>query len=367
MRARATHSTNLFMTTRPHDAVNELLLAPELTAGAHEAIWDATVHGRVELSRFPAESGLDSNDRFLDLLLERRLERGKLHLEGGLTRDTTNRVESFDLDTGLVTRKIDRHLRRWTAQGEYALTERWLARAELGYQAAHYPEGAAVGLTDYTWIQPSLSLFYRWNARWQLFGSLAHSRLHFDNRANLVSKTDSLQLGALYQLSERDTLQFSIGRRNTDAEFDVFFFGIPVGRLTQSDKGLVYNGQYTRKYEAGTLEVNLSRSTTPSSLGVDTDTTSVDITAKRAFSPRLHGELRISAFDSKTIGNNTSSADYTRWQLAPAVFWNLTERLALQARYTYRRVKRDIAHATAHGNVFTVGLVYRWDPITSAR
>ena len=368
VRARTTHSTNLFMTTQPHDAVTEVLLAPKLKGGAHGELWDATATGRLEFSRYPGEDGLGSNDRFLDLNFERRLERGKLNLDAGLSRDTTNRVESFDLDTGLITRQIDRNRRNLSVSGEYSLSERWLASASLAYQSASYPDGAALGLTDYTWTQPTVSLFYRWNEQWQLFGSLAHSRLNFDNSVNTVSKTNSAQLGVQYQWSERDTFQFSIGRRTTRASFDVFFLGfIPLGRTTNSDKGLVYNGRYTRKYETGELDLSLSRSTSPSSLGVDTDTTSLNLKARKRFSPLVTGELAVSVYSSSTIGSNSTSADYDRWQVSPTLYWRLTERWALNARYTYRRVKRDVGNATATGNVYTVGLVYRWDPIEVAR
>lgn len=371
---REEYNDNIRLTNAAHDDVWGTILDPRLSLSRRSELWDLTANGRVRAAWYSGDQDLDTTDTFLDLAVKRSFERGSWQASAGLINDTTLRNEVLDQDTGLVVNQVDREQRQGSLGGEYMLTETFWIEASLGYSEYEYDQGQRFGLSDYDYLTPSLRGIYQLNHKTQLFTTLTHSRVEYDSVSELVSKTNSLQVGASYEITELWTLSGSVGGRRTESEFTEFQQPIPGGPVfpfqrEESNNGLVYDVSFTREFETGQLGFTASRSVIPSSTGADTETTRVNLNGAYRFNPRLRTRLVLSYYDSATLGERQTLADTERYRVAPSVEWRWTEALTLNAGYSYTRVKRDVAVSSGNvdSNAAFISLGYSWPPLSVSR
>lgn len=375
---RGEYNDNIRLTTAEHDAVWGLILHPKLALSRRTELWDLSATGRVRGAAYEGQDGLNTVDNFLDIAAKRQLERGSLEASAGLAYDTTLQTEFLDLDTGLVVNQIDRTRKELRVAGSYILTEATWVEGALGYSTIEYDGGEIYGLLDYDYLTPSLTLIHQLDARVKVFTVLSHSRVDYERADQLESKTDSMQIGGSYDLSERWKLNGSIGARRTSTSnvvpverpgFEIFYpFIYDLADRESETTGLVYNAALSRSFETGNISLNATRSITPSSTGTDTDTTSVSINADRRFNAKLSGRLAVSYFQSESVGNTRTLADRERYRVEPSLSWSLDRDLRLSTGYSYTHVSRGSAGAgTADNNAVFVSLGYYWPRMAVSR
>ncbi len=367
------YDDNIRLVAGPHDNAWGTVLKPAVELAMRTEVTTFTGKGRFELGRYSGQRGLDSNDAFLDLSASRKLERGDLGLDASAARDTTLRTGAFNPDTGLVVDKVGRTTYSATLHGSYLLNERTRGELRYQWQSASYDNGERLGLFDYRYRVPSASLVYQYDPQLAFTGSFSHSRLDFTIPTDFVSETNSGDLGAIYQWSERLQLRASAGRRHTRSTRTPFLalFGlqVPIGRVTTSNSGSVYRASANYKYEAGSLDLDASRTATPSSTGTETDDTEFDVTARRRFSPKLSGEVAARYLQTRIVGGTLTvlNSDQDLLLVQPVLRWHFTEHWTLSGHYRYRRVKRRGTGQTATSNAILATLRYQWQPWSVSR
>lgn len=375
---RGEYDDNIRLTSLDHDDVWGTIVDPSLKLSRRTELWDLNATGRVRAAWYSGDEDLDTVDNFLDLAAERRFERGSLEASAGLANDTTLQNEYLDIDTGLVINQIDRSRRSARLAGQYMFTEATWVEASVDYSQVEYDDGLRFGLLDYDYLTPGLRIIHQLNPTTQVFGILSHARVDYDTASELESKTDSLQLGAAYDITEVWKVSGSVGTRRTSTSqlvpSDFRFISTPpyiewIYETRDSETtGLVYDASLTREFETGSLKLSASQSIVPSSTGSDTETTRLDLTGTRRFSAQLWAQLAVSYYQSDTVGDVTTRADQDRYRIAPSLTWMLDRDLSLRAGYAYTHVKRDVAiDDTADSNMAYVSLGYSWPRLSMSR
>lgn len=378
---RGEYNDNIRLTTADTDSTWAATLEPSLRLARRTEVWELGANARLRGTRYTGERQLDTVDRFLDARLQRRFERGSLDASAGFSRDTTLQTESLDLDTGLVTNKVDRTSRNLRLAGRSMLSERSFLEASLSWRDVEYGSNAGGNLLDYDYWTPSLTLSHQLSAKTQLFGVLSHSRLEYDTASEFESKTDSLQIGASHAFTETWSLSGSVGGRRTRTSslvpvavprpgFEIFFpfiYDVELEPRSGRTTGLVYNLNLDRELERGDVRLSATRSVTPSSTGTETDTTSLSLEFGHRFTAQVSGRLAASYLQSESVGGTETLADAKRYRLSPSLSWRLDRDLVLKSGYHYTRIKRDVTDRDADSHAVYVSLGYSWPRMAVSR
>lgn len=373
---RGEYNDNIRMTRAPHDSVWGAIVDPKLTLARRTELWDLDLTGRVRAAGYDGESGLNTVDSYFYLDSRRRMERGAFEANVSLINDTTLQNEVIDLDTGLVVNQIDRTQKYARLLGSFLFTESTWLEASVDYTKVAYDDGAIYGLLDYDYYTPSLRIVHQYSPKTQLFGTLAHTRVDYVSSTELESKTDSLQLGGSYEISEVWKFTASVGTRRTRTSRQElvliplfgFFYTFQVVPREDETTGLIYNVNLSRKLETGDLKFTAIRSITPSSTGTDTEATRLEFSGNHHFTTQFSAGLAVSYLQSTTISGATTQADTDRYRVEPSLTWLLDRDLTLKTAYTYNRVKREIENDTkVDGNAVYVSLGYSWPRMATSR
>ncbi len=293
---------------------------------------------------FSGQDGLDTVDNFFDVAANRAFERGSFNAKASLINDTTLQNEELDFDTGTTVRQIDRTRSSLGLGGDYMFTETNWVEASLDYAMVSYDARPLDRLYDYDTLTPGLRIVHQYNQQTQVFGTLSHSETNYDDLTDTESKTDSLQLGAAYDITETWKVSASAGRQRTTTS-NVLIFD-PAPRIGETEStGLVYDASITRKFETGSLSLSASQSSEPDSDGTSAERTRINLNGDRKFSTKLSAKLAVSYNQSSTQGGGAirlaRNQDVDRYRIAPSITWQLDEELALNTGYTYTRVEHD--------------------------
>lgn len=370
------YNDNYRLTGAPHDDVWGVIADPRLKLSRRSELWDVNASGRVRAARYTGEDGLNTVDNYFDIATKRNLERGALEGKLSLVNDTTLQNQFLDVDTGLTTAQIDRAQRSARLAGNYLFTEATWVEASASYTQQSYDNGERYGLRDYDYLTPSLRLIHQYTPQTQVFAVLSHSKVEYDVAApqQLESKTNSLQLGAAYDITERWKVSGSVGTRRTTSSavtvqtIVIPFFG-PISRLVSSkdeSTGLVYDASVTRELETGSVSLTASQSVTPSSAGRDTESTRISLNGTHNISAKLSAALAVSFYRTTSVGDTTTVADTDRYRITPSLTWRLDENLALNAGYIHTRVERSPGQ-TVDSNAVYATLGYSWPPLAVSR
>lgn len=370
------YNDNYRLTGAPHDDVWGVIVDPRLKLSRRSELWDVNASGRVRAARYTGEDGLNTVNNYFDVATKRNLERGALEAKLSLVNDTTLQNQFLDIDTGLTTAQVDRTQQSLRLAGNYLFTEATWVEASASYTQQGYEDGERYGLRDYDYLTPALRLIHQYTPQTQVFGVLSHSKVEYDVAApqQLESKTNSLQLGAAYDITERWKVSASVGTRRTTSSavtvqtIVIPFFG-PISRLVSSkdeSTGLVYDASVTRELETGSVSLTASQSVTPSATGRDTESTRISLNGTHDISAKLSAALAVSFYRTTNVGDTTTVADTDRYRITPSLTWRLDENLALNAGYIHTRVERSAGN-TVDSNAVYATLGYSWPPLAVSR
>lgn len=379
---REEYNDNLRLTSAEHSAVWATKLEPRLRLSRRSDIWDLNATGQVRAAHYTGEDGLDTVDNYFDLGAKRRFERGSFDASTSLSNDTTLQNETLDFDTGLTVTQIDRMKRDARIAGQYMLTETNSIQGSVSYTKVEYEDGNRYGLLDYNNLVSGLSVVHQYNPQTQIFVSLNRSKVDYATSNELESTTDSLQLGAAYDITETWKISGSIGRRRTNSSSLVidriprpgleFFYPLLYTEVVRTrdteSSGLVYEASLSREFETGNLTLSGSQSVTPSSTGTDTESTRINLNGTHHLSDKLSAVMVVSYYLSSTVGDVTTRADNKRYLLEPSFTWEMDRDLVLKTGYRYTRIDRAIATTgEVDSNAVYVSLGYTWPRMAVSR
>lgn len=357
------YDDNIFLTTQPHSSVSSGVLNPQVDLAATMERWQVKATGRLRNLRYSGDTGLDTNDKYLNFSSSLVYARTQWQLNGATSKESTLLSERFTPDLGIARTQTHITTRSIAPAWSALLTE--ATELKLNYQSSDvsYDKGVGGPFNDYHNKQTNLSLSNVLTSRTQIF--INGSTSAFEVPALVyTSKTNSWQLGLTRDFSETVSATLSAGGRRTTSErlvlvrCDLIFFGsclIPVyGIGTTKDSGSVYNVNIQKQLERTGLNFALSRSIDPSGSATQTQTDTVSVGVNHNITQtRLSAGFNLSANRSKAIGGNPASypaRDY--YQLAPSLSWRWTERLTLSGSYRRVRLKyRDFDVAPVSNSV----------------
>ena len=358
------YDDNILLTTQPHPSVSSGILTPQLDLAAAMENWQITATGRLRSVRYSGNTGLDTNDKFLNFSSSLIKERTQWRLSGATSKESTLLSEKFTPDLGIVRTQTHHTTRSIAPAWSALLTE--ATELKLDYQSSDvsYDKGVRGPFNDYQNNQTNISLSNVLTSRTQIFISGSNSAFEVP-AAEYRSKTNSWQLGLTSDFSETVKATFSAGGRKTTTErvvhcafFNPFSAGnclVPIYRVdTTKDSGSVYNVNIQKQLERTGINVTLNRGIDPSGSAtqIQTDTASVGVNHNIAQS-RLTAGFNASGYRSKAIGGNAASypaRDY--YLLESSLSWRWTERLTLSGSYRRVRLKfRDIDAAPVSNSV----------------
>lgn len=380
---REEYNDNIRLTNVQHDNAWGTILDPQIKLARRSEVWDVNASGRLRAARYTGQDGLDTVDNYFDVAAKRKLERGSLDTSASLINDTTLQNEVLDFDTGLVVNQIDRTQHSLRLVGEYLFTQATWLEASVNYNTAKYAEGSQYGLVDYTYLTPGLRIVHQLDPQTQVFGILNHSKVDYDTTTNQESTTDSLQIGASYDITETWNIRGSIGSRRTSTSSLVptaapipgleylYPFGVYdivyIPRDSDST-GLVYDANLTRKFETGSLSLSGSQSVMPGSTGTDITSTQINFTGTRNFSAKLSAQLAVSYYRSATVGDVSTTADSGRYRVAPSLTWHLDRDMTLNTGYSFTRIDRSGSNSNdTDSNTVFASIGYMWPRISASR
>lgn len=379
---REEYNDNYRLTSTDPDKVWKTSLDPRLKLSRRTEVWDVNATGRIRADYFSGEDGLDTVDNFLDIGAKRTLQRGSFGAALRQANDTTLQNEILDIDTGITVQQIDRTQRSASVTGQYMLLETTAIEGSVGFSTVDYDEGEQFGLLDYDYFTPTLRVIRHLDQKTQVFGVLSHSRVRYDNASDLESKTDSLQLGATYEITETWKVNGSVGSRRTRSSetlpiaverpgFEILYpdvYDIEFVPRDSESSGLVYNASIDRKFETGRVTVSAMSAVTPSAIGTDTESTQIDLRGIRDFTAQLSAALAVNYYRSEAVGGAVSRANTDRFRVSPSVNWRLDRDLILSAGYVFTRVERGTTSTgDADSNAVYVSLGYAWPRIAVSR
>jgi len=380
---RTGYNDNLTITTRPHNGVEELDLIPQAVFGRKTETAGITGQVRFDARRYWGQSGLNTNDRLLNLHMYDNGQRMGWTLDGNITKDTT--LQSELSDTGLVLQRTPR-LRRSISPGwNYMLSQRTQLNLGYQYQDVRYPDQPTLLYQDYRINSGTISISHQYTQRLQLFatGSVTYYRTtknQLPAHGEFKARYDILQGGASYAFSQ--TLSGSIAagiRRSTttvtrqnpvyiNTLFGPIFlgYGSPVD-VSQSSNGSVLNASLQKQLETGTLAANLTRSIQPTGYGGLIETDRLGLTGHRRLSTRFIVSLDLALYRTKAITTTVTNLDRTFVTAEPTFTWKMTPWWNLQGSYRYARQRYDNGSEAATQNAVYVTVSYTWPKIAVSR
>lgn len=380
---RAGYNSNLEITTQPHKGVEELDLIPEAAFGRKTRTAGITGNVRFDGRRFWGQSGLNTNDRLLNLHLYDNGQRMMWTLDGNITRDTT--LQSELSATGLVLGRTARLSRSLKPSWTYMINER--TRFNLGYQHqdVRYPDQISQVYSDYQINAGTASISYQYTPRLQLFtsGSVTYYRTTKNllpyNGQNFKARYDSLLAGASYAFSQRLNASLSAGVTRSTTSVTVceaYFVGVnlcnvgltPYTKQSTTSSGSALNASVQRRFETGTLGATLTRNIQPTGYGGLVETDHLRFSGAHSLSAKFSESLKLDLY--RTTAVNSAANDRlnrTFVRLEPAFTWHMTRWWQLQASYRYERQRYQVQSDTATQNAVYCTLSYTWPRIAVSR
>ena len=314
-------------------------------------------------------------------------ERGTLTANGGATRDSSLAYDSLTSGTQGVRRDSlsadanwDQHL---SERLEYQLDAN-TQRVNFG----HSPGVSRLALVDYEYSNVAPGLAWNSSERNKFSLSGAVSRYNsidfhdaFGGRYYTESRSTSLQLGFVHQLSELWTLTALGGYSRVLNEIDVNEYNIDITptsltvqiiprRGATSQNGSVYAATLTHKGTLLTLTAQASRQLAPSGFAYLSRQDIYELTTAYTPSDRwtLSADARLVRYQNppgyQTQLNQVQAANvYTRY-FSAAASWHWTEHWTV--RLSASRVSETIQYNpyNAASNEVTLSITRQFDPIT---
>jgi hypothetical protein len=303
-----------------------------------------------------SDDDLDSSVGILDGMVERDLERGSLSVGVNYTRDTTLTSE---LDSsGLV--QVNKRRETWNVDPEiiYQLSARSILAVNGSYSDVSYKDALSAGLVDYDYQSVSLALVRELAAKSVITASVYATRLDV---TDFESQTDSygIRINYDHEWSAATQLSLGIGTRRTDY-YRSFFGGLVT--IDEEEKGYLANASLAHQEHRFSWNVELSRSVSPSGVGVlqqsDTLTASVNKPLNQVLI--ASASIRGSQFEELTGGSTTNKRDYATG--SANLSWILAPEWSINGSYRYTWQKYENATADAHSSAVYLTLHYRATP-----
>jgi hypothetical protein len=309
------------------------------------------LHPSVRAQRYSDTPELDNDDYFLDLDVNRELERSTLRLQGNYYRDTTL---ANDLDTtGLVEIGVRRERSGIAPGWTLELTPQSQLDLDLGYDRVVYGRDTLFGTTiDYDYASGSVAYSRELGEDDRLSVTLSASRLDAPDVANRTYHQD---LQADYATSLTDTLHAA-------ATLGIQRSRFALGTLpVQEDTGGLIGFRLHGEGEYRTLDLALTRAVEPGGTGTLMQSDDLSITLVTDMTERLSSNLNLLLSDRTDLQGIDANAERALGQLQLGLNWIMSESWFVSAMYRYTRQRYERSGLEADSNAVILALNYGGD------
>ena len=319
----------------------------------------------------------DKDSEFLRFIADRRFERSMVSVQGSYTRDDLLRslryvptgVDDVDaaqqeqideLDQINDAADVDSGDREQIRRERYNITPAWSYRfterssgsigytfAEQKYDDDDLPVGGGNpnGVQDSRTQALTLTLHHRLSEVDTLVGSIRRAR--YEPELTIESDTYEVQVGWSRRLSEITSVNFDIGARRVETDFD-------------EETGMLYRASIQRRADRGRLIASAERSLYPSSFGQVVETDRLALRYRHSLAERWTMNVAMRAFSTNSAAgaNNNRNRDFL--QAGVGVDYTLTEHIKVGLDYGYRWIDKESDAGSADAN--SVNLSFSWSP-----
>lgn len=380
VRVQANHDDNVQLSETPISASGQTANAA-VSLGAATERTQATLDAEAWARRYN-RSQYDSDDQRVSAGITHQWERAQVGIDVAAVRDST--LTSELLDSGRVEETAQRHEQKqisptWSYQiDESDLITLQGSHVDSRYQGSSY--------TDYTYWQAQLLWTHTLSERLRGFVAINYSDYQSEplpvafSQSYATGATDTgLQLGGDYQFSEMLSASLLAGasRNATDVQVkdpnDICGFAAVFGLLPQfplctlrdTDSTLTtFSGSLKWRGTRSDIDVNIERSTQPSSNGYLQDTTQLDVSGRHRIWE--HGTLGLTLTagetDAPDAGSSRSSTLSRDFHYATLSYTHsLNENWLIDGSYQYRSQQYE-TRERIDSNVASIGIT--WRPVT---
>ncbi len=352
---RLGYDDNVRFTTQFEESAFSSFLNADTRFGFRTEVSDVKFGVALDARRYEGQSDLNTDDQSISMDAAYRAELNKFQLETDFKRDSTRTSEL--LTTGFVSETFRRNALSLHPSWQRTLNERTSLQLGYSYSDIDYDDKAIRrGFVDYRYDVADLGVVYNLSEKTNFQASLGMAKYEADN---IFSESTSywIQLGLIYQFTERLSGTALIGPRHTDFDFQDRFGQ----KESSSDDGFIMDLSIAKKYETYTIEGGLSSSQTPSGSGTLLRTYNAKLKLHGALSERLNYSVgaNFNRNESTSGFRNNQDRDYVVFE--PRISWRATRWWKLTGSYRYRWQDRSGSDSeTAVSNAIFINLHYVW-------
>jgi len=369
------HNDNIQLTIQPHNGVTGTMISPKLDLGVSSDIWLITGSAETLHKWYTGQEGLDRDDWYYNLLTSYKTERSMWQLSGGISKSSTLANEQISPTTGLIQaqKAYDTH----SVSPSWTWTVNELTQLQLVYSfdSVSYVDGQSVGLLDYVTRDTSARLSYQLSAGDQIFVSTAYS-LFIVPATTFESKSASYEAGFTRTFSETTHGTLSAGINRNTSQQDALVCTVFLGPLclqtaseTLSSKksSSIYSGNLEKQFETTNLMISIGRAYSPTGLGGEVLTDSVNVTLNRQISSQLAASFMVGNYDTKPATANVHGVNSHLYSIEPGLHWIWRQEWSADLTYQYSHIKREGEPEPASSNALYLTVRYAWPKMGISR
>jgi hypothetical protein len=270
--------------------------------------------------------------------------------------------------SGLVMSHVRRHWQNFAGRAEYVFSEKTKSIFSYSYERSDFKDPDFVDVQAH---DANLGLIHDlsqhvWNTAGRMNVGYSWYRYQ-DTTVHYYFGT----IGMSRALNEKWNILLDAGASYTQSEFEANSpASLPAGgKQTQNGTGwfgqatISYRGEKTEKGERTTGDLAFNHRLTPASgtVGV-TERTSLTLGVVHRFTCELSGRLStVYYFNRAERGRfSTAGIDETTFRLNPAIRYEFTRDIALEASYSYDWVKNQAADTSAKRNLLMINFIIQY-------
>ncbi len=369
--ARAEYNDNIFLTDKPHDSVQGVIVTPVISGIIKEENWQAALNARIKSHNY-SDKNLNSNDQYFDFT--GRYSQKRNILSFNINYDLASNLNSTSTDFGIVGRRINTKRQSLTPQYTWLLTERLSLSLSYTYADVDYLDAVSTGFMPYITQSGTGLLNYNLTEKDTLTVNL--TAVDYVSKNNLVTyQLFMSRIGIAHKHSETLSTDLLIGisrRNSTNLQTQSFdFFGRPIivtQEVDAQNRGLVLDAGITQQLESGNIEGRISRDNRTNSFGGldEVNRFKINYGYKMSELWRYDISARIENITSISAGSRTTDRDVLFFE--SKVFYSISSKWNVNASYRYaqRKFKSGASDTRApHSNRIYVGMAYNFPSLST--
>ncbi len=313
----------------------------------------------LRIQRYDSSEDLDSNDFFMDMLVDHSTPKWEFSVFGAIAYDTT--LTSELATTGRVPDRRRRFRYDVMPVAVYSISERTKVGFNYTYTNVSYDKGVSAGVFDYTNNVGEFTASYQRSPTDIIFGTFFGGR--FDVPQTGVT-TDSIGFTVGYSKAFSETLStsFSLGPVSSTSK------GSPFGITLSGDSiGLIYDLNITKLWTQTTLTFGAGQTRTPTAESRLVNRSQVNLGVSHNFDPFWTANAGVLAYSNESLLGLSSGLDSDVVGAVLGVRRQLSRQWAIIANYRFLYKSADATTASAQSNAVFVALRWQGDPHTASR